>query len=270
MLDYRLFQLLLDLPMLVVISPAKNLDYETAPISQLTSQPDFLPQAAELIEICRTLTPADLSRLMKISDKLAALNVARYASWSTPFTTENAKQAVLAFNGDVYAGLDASSLSEEQLAYGQNHLRILSGLYGVLKPMDLMQPYRLEMGTKLNNNLGRDLYAFWHDSITAALNQQLTDLGTDILVNLASNEYFKSINQQQLEGQILTPAFKDLKNGQYKMISFFAKKARGMMARYIIQHQVTDMEQLKAFDTAGYYYSEQHSKPLAPVFLRDG
>jgi cytoplasmic iron level regulating protein YaaA (DUF328/UPF0246 family) len=255
--------------MLVVVSPAKNLDYETAPITHVHSQPELLTEAEKLIKVCKKLTPADLSSLMHISDKLAGLNVARFSSWSKPFTTDNAKQAVLAFNGDVYSGLDASSFSEADFDYAQSNLRILSGLYGLLKPLDLMQPYRLEMGTKLSNARGNNLYEFWGDRITAKLNTVLSEQADPILVNLASNEYFKSVKKKQLKGQLIEPVFKDQKNGQYKVISFFAKKARGLMTRFIIQNKVTTVAELIKFDGGGYQYHVAFSTPHQPVFTRD-
>ncbi|MEI5640815.1 MULTISPECIES: peroxide stress protein YaaA [unclassified Pseudoalteromonas] len=255
--------------MITVISPAKNLDYETPAPTDRYTQPELLNHSEELISVCRELSPQDIGSLMKISDKLAGLNAARFAEWSQPFTADNAKPAVFAFNGDVYVGLEAESLSDSSLEYGQNHLRILSGLYGVLKPLDLMQAYRLEMGTKLENPRGKNLYEFWGTTIAEKLNEAMAAAKTKQLVNLASNEYFKAVDKKALEGEIITPVFKDCKNGQYKVISFYAKKARGMMARYIIENQVSDLESLKAFDVAGYYYSEEATKKAQePVFLR--
>ncbi|BBN80717.1 UPF0246 protein [Pseudoalteromonas sp. A25] len=255
--------------MITVISPAKNLDFETpATVTQFT-QPELLEHSEELIKVCRTLSPQQVGSLMKISDKLAGLNVARFSEWSQPFTVTNAKQAVLAFNGDVYTGLDASTLSTEELNYAQSHLRILSGLYGVLKPLDLMQAYRLEMGTKLENSRGKNLYEFWGSIIAEKLNEALVQAQATQLVNLASNEYFKAVDKKSLKADIITPIFKDCKNGQYKVISFYAKKARGMMARYIMEQKVTSLEELKRFDVAGYYYSEEATiKNNEPVFLR--
>lgn len=255
--------------MLVVVSPAKNLDFESAvPISSYT-QPALLNETEKLMEVCRTLSPADLSSLMKISDKLATLNANRFAEFTTPFTPDNARQAMYAFNGDVYAGLDAYSLDDKAVNYTQQHLRILSGLYGLLKPLDLMQAYRLEMGTKLANPQGKDLYAFWGAKITDALNEAMAAQGDNVLVNLASNEYFKAVKKKQLDGLVVTPTFKDCKNGQYKIISFFAKKARGLMARYIVDNQVADVEGLKEFDVDGYEYSESQSTSTELVFLRN-
>lgn len=254
--------------MLLVVSPAKNLDFESSTQSLPFSQPDFLGHAQELVDQCKTLSPADLSSLMGISDKLAGLNAARFSSWSTPFDQENAKQALFAFNGDVYAGLEADKLSEEDLDFAQQRLRILSGLYGLLKPLDLMQPYRLEMGTKLKNGRGKDLYAFWGKHITEGLNDALQHQHTEVLVNLASNEYFKSVKADALNAKIVTPVFKDEKNGQYKIISFFAKKARGMMAKYIIQNRINTPEGLKDFSSDGYRFCSDESNASTLVFKR--
>lgn len=254
--------------MLIVVSPAKNLDYESPLATEEFTQPTLLEHSQQLIEVCKKLTPADISSLMGVSDKIAGLNAARFGEWTQPFSPENARQAVLAFNGDVYTGLDAASFSDADFQFAQTHLRILSGLYGLLKPLDLMQAYRLEMGTKLANDRGTNLYQFWGDIITDEVNNALAAQGDDVLVNLASTEYFKSVKKKQFNGTIITPSFKDWKNGQYKMISFFAKKARGLMARYIIQNQVTNVEQLKAFDLAGYGYSEEFSKGNEIVFTR--
>ena len=255
--------------MLMVLSPAKNLDYTSAPHTERFTQPEHLEHAQNLINLLRDLAPQDIAELMKLSDKLASLNAVRYAEWSQPFTRENAKQAVLAFNGDVYTGLDAASLSEDDLDFAQQHLRILSGLYGVLRPLDLMQAYRLEMGTKLANPKGKDLYAFWGKQISQWLNQALAAQGDDILLNLASNEYFSAVKKSALNARIIDVEFRDLKNGQYKIISFYAKKARGLMARFVIEQRITQPEQLKAFNTQGYAYSDEHSSADKLVFLRD-
>lgn len=255
--------------MLIVISPAKTLDFETPSHTQVFSQPEYLDQSQGLIDVLTKMAPQSIAKLMKLSDKLAALNTARYGSWQTPFTLENAKQAVLAFKGDVYTGLEAHTLSEDELAYGQNHLRILSGLYGLLKPMDLMQPYRLEMGTKLDNPKGKDLYEYWGSTITDSLNAELSEFEAPTLINLASNEYFKAVKPKSLEARIITPVFKDCKNGHYKIISFFAKKARGMMARYIIENKLTNADDIKSFDRAGYYFCEAQSSQHQWVFLRE-
>lgn len=254
--------------MLLVVSPAKNLDYDSPLATEQFSQPELLEHSQLLIKQCKKLTPADISSLMGISDKLAGLNAARFGEWATPFTQENARQAILAFNGDVYTGLDAKSFSEKDFVFAQQHMRILSGLYGLLKPLDLMQAYRLEMGKKLDNDRGSNLYQFWGDIIAEHLNAAIEAQGDNVLINLASNEYFKSVKKKSLKAEVITPAFKDWKNGQYKMISFFAKKARGLMARYIIENQITDVEQLKGFDVAGYQYSTELSKANDWVFTR--
>ena len=254
--------------MLMVVSPAKNLDFESSAPTATFTQPELMQKTLDLVEQCKTLAPSDLSSLMKISDKLAILNAERFNSFTTPFTVKNAKQAMFAFDGDVYAGLDADTLSEEDIAFAQDHLRILSGLYGVLKPLDLMQPYRLEMGTKLANKKGKNLYEFWDTSITEHLNEALESLSETALLDLASNEYFSAVKKKALNAQIVTPHFKDEKNGQYKIISFFAKKARGLMARYVIQNKVTSAKALKAFDVAGYRFDEQASSDTDLVFTR--
>ncbi|POG05715.1 hypothetical protein BGP84_22890 [Pseudomonas putida] len=255
--------------MLTVISPAKTLDYDTAPVTERFTLPQYLDDSQELILQLRELSPAQISELMHLSDKLAGLNAARFGSWTPDFTPANAKQALLAFKGDVYTGLDAETLGEDDFSYAQEHLRMLSGLYGLLRPLDLMQPYRLEMGTKLANARGKDLYAFWGTRISEWLNQALADQGDDLLLNLASNEYFSAVKRSALKGRVTNVDFKDLKNGQYKIISFYAKKARGMMSRFVIQERVNDPEQLKRFDVQGYYYSAEQSKADHLVFLRD-
>lgn len=255
--------------MLVVISPAKNLDYDTPAVTKTFTQPEMLDDSQALIEQCQTLTPAKIGSLMKISDKLAGLNADRYAGWHTPFDTNNAKQALLAFNGDVYTGLNASSFSQDDFDYAQQHLRILSGLYGVLRPLDLMQAYRLEMGTKLDIGDNKNLYQFWGERISNKLNEAINIQGDNVLVNLASNEYFKAVKPKSINAEIYTPVFQDCKNGQYKVISFYAKKARGMMARYILKNQLTEVSQLQKFDTAGYLFSSQKSKGNELVFTRE-
>lgn len=255
--------------MLVVISPAKNLDYDSAPVTKKFSEPDFLDHAQELIEQLKVLSPEQIADLMKLSGKLATLNSNRYLEWSLPFNTDNAKQAILAFNGDVYTGLEADAFSAADFTYAQKHLRILSGLYGLLKPLDLMQAYRLEMGTKFENSRGKNLYEFWGDIITQALNKQLKSQKSEALVNLASTEYFKSVKPKLLEADIITPQFKDQKNGQYKIISFYAKKARGLMAAYIIKNRISNVEDLKGFDVDGYYFCPEQSDGKTLMFLRD-
>ncbi|CAA0081750.1 Uncharacterised protein [BD1-7 clade bacterium] len=256
--------------MLMLISPAKSLDFESPLATQTHTQPDFLPQSQQLIDELRELSPPAIQTLMKISPQLADLNFGRFLNWQTPFTQDNSRQALLAFTGDVYQGLDVSSFSEEDFNFTQQHLRILSGLYGVLKPLDLMQPYRLEMGTKFANSQGKNLYEFWGEQVTDYLNQQLAAQGADTLVNLASNEYYKSVKPKLLNATIVTPVFKDFKNDQYKIISFYAKKARGMMAAYIIKNRITDDQSIKDFDIGGYYFSAEASSDKEWVFLRDG
>lgn len=255
--------------MLIVISPAKTLDFETPAKTRTFTLPPFLDDSAELIDQLRGMAPQELGNLMGISPKLADLNAHRYHAWSLPFTSRNAKQAALAFKGDVYTGLDADTLSAADLKYAQKHLRILSGLYGVLRPLDLMQPYRLEMGTKLKTDRGSDLYAFWNGRIKGALATALKKQKDNILVNLASNEYFKSVKAGELDARIVAPVFKERKNGEYKLISFFAKKARGLMSRYIIRNRLDNPEDLKGFDLEGYQYNEALSAEDRPVFTRD-
>ncbi|HBM48770.1 MAG TPA: peroxide stress protein YaaA [Marinobacter sp.] len=254
--------------MLMIISPAKTLDYESPLATETYTQPDYLDDACELIDQLKELEPHQVSNLMSISDKLGQLNAERFRTWHTPFTPDNARQAILAFKGDVYTGLDAESFSEDDFAFAQQHLRMLSGLYGLLKPLDLMQPYRLEMGTKFENKRGKDLYAFWGSKLTKALNELLA-ADDKVLVNLASNEYFKSVQKKDIDGRLVTPQFKDWKNGQYKMISFYAKKARGLMCRYAIQNRITQADDLKGFNLEGYYFSEEQSDNNNWVFLRD-
>jgi len=254
--------------MLVVISPAKTLDYETPASTTSFSIPDYLDESAELIDGLRQLSPPEVSELMGISAKLGDLNFGRYLNWQREFTQENAKQSVLAFKGDVYTGLDAENLSEEQLQWAQGHLRILSGLYGLLRPLDLMQAYRLEMGTKFSNTRGKNLYEFWGNKITEGLNRELKKENSQILINLASNEYFKSVKPSNLNAEIITPVFKDWKNNKYKIISFYAKKARGFMSRYIIEHKIEDPEKIKQFDVVGYVYNPAMSSAREWVFTR--
>ncbi len=253
--------------MLAVISPAKTLDFESPLATRHFTQPAFLDEACELVDALKKLEPHHLSELMGISAKLGELNAQRYQQWHTPFSPENARQALLAFRGDVYTGLDADSFSDADFQFAQDHLRILSGLYGLLRPLDLIQAYRLEMGTAFPNRHGKDLYAFWGGTVTTAINDCLSDDG--VLVNLASNEYFKSVKPAALNGRVITPQFRDWKNGRYKMISFYAKKARGMMVAYMVKHRLTEPDQLKDFDTAGYRFSPEQSEGDSWVFLRD-
>lgn len=254
--------------MLIVLSPAKTLDYDTPPTTDICSLPDFVDQAAELIDMLKIMSPSQISNLMDVSDAIAVLNVARYGSWSRTFTTENAKQAILAFNGDVYEGLDASSLTARQLEYAQAHIRILSGLYGVLRPLDLMQPYRLEMGTRLSNPHGKDLYAFWGNLVTEALNKVFSAQKGHVLINLASEEYFKVVKPKLLDAEIITPVFEEWKGGKYKVISFYAKRARGLMARYAATNGITQPNKLKAFDMEGYAFDDVASTEHNWVFRR--
>jgi cytoplasmic iron level regulating protein YaaA (DUF328/UPF0246 family) len=254
---------------LTVISPAKTLDYETPATTRQATQPAFLSRASELVEDARRLTPGDIQSLMGVSESIANLNHERFMNWHPEFTPQNAKQALLAFKGDVYTGLAAETLDAKGLKFAQKHLRILSGLYGLLRPLDLMQPYRLEMGLRFNNRVGKNLYEFWGNDISDAVQADLKKSGSPLLINLASNEYFKSVNAKTLDVEIITPVFKDLKQGKYKMISFFAKKARGLMARFIIDHQLNDPEGLKEFDAEGYYFSKTLSTASELVFLRD-
>ncbi len=254
--------------MILVLSPAKTLDYESPIAATKHTLPDFIPRSAELVSVLRDMSPAKIGSLMSISDTLAQLNAVRFASWRKTFTETNARQAVLAFDGDVYDGLDARSLNQRQLDWAQKHLRILSGLYGVLRPLDLMQPYRLEMGTRLATRRGKDLYAFWGSEITEALNAALADSKSTALVNLASEEYFKSVRPAELTVPVITPVFEDWKGGKYKIISFFAKRARGLMARYAIDHKITKPEGLKAFDSDGYAYDAAASDAGTWVFRR--
>ncbi|MEE8058960.1 MAG: peroxide stress protein YaaA, partial [Pseudomonadales bacterium] len=238
--------------MLIIISPAKTLDFESAATTRVATTADFLNQSQQLIDKLRELSPADISRLMGISAKLGHLNCDRFLNWHTPFDADNAKQAVLAFKGDVYTGLDAESFSGKEFKFSQKHLRILSGLYGLLRPLDLIQPYRLEMGTKFANEKGTNLYQFWGEQLTAAVNVQLKKSKSEVLLNLASNEYFKVLQGKSINADIITPAFKDFKNGKYKIISFYAKKARGLMSAYVIKNQITNVEEIKQFDVDGY------------------
>lgn len=243
--------------MLIIISPAKTLDYESPLATTRFTQPELLDHSAELMEYCRELTPAQIGSLMKISDKLAGLNAARFAEWQPNFTPQNARQAILAFKGDVYTGLHAEDFSEQDFDFAQQHLRMLSGLYGLLRPLDLMMPYRLEMGIRLHNAKGNDLYSFWGDLLTEKLNQQLKEQGDDVLINLASDEYFKAVKPAKLDSQLIKPVFLDEKGGKFKVISFYAKKARGLMSRFIIQNQLTQPDQLKDFNLEGYFFDEE-------------
>ena len=255
--------------MLLLISPAKTLDFTTPSPTTEFSQPDFLKQSRQLIKELRGLSSADVSELMNISEKLGALNFQRFVDWHTPFTEKNAKQALFAFQGDVYTGMEAAQFSLADIQFAQQHLRILSGLYGVLRPLDLIQPYRLEMGTSFANSRGKNVYEFWSDTITQKLNQQLTTSKSTVVINLASNEYFSAVKTKLLNADIVTPVFKDKKNGEYKIISFFAKKARGMMSAYIIKNKITLPDQLKQFNVGGYSFNQSQSSEHVFIFTRE-
>ena len=255
--------------MLVVLSPAKKLD-ETSPlVTDVTTQPALLPDTLALMQTARGLSRGELKSLMHISDNLAELNFQRFQDFSTPFTSDNARPAAQMFAGDVYLGLDAGSLTPEDLQWSQAHLRILSGLYGVLRPLDLMQPYRLEMGTRLATERGRDLYAFWGERIGEAIAEELAEHSDPTLLNLASNEYFKSVAKKRLPGRVITPVFKDRRGGKSRTISFFAKRARGVMARYVIEERLEHAEAVKAFTGMGYAYQDDQSTALRWVFERE-
>lgn len=254
--------------MLSVISPAKTLDFETAPATARHSKPAFLGEARKLVDELRELAPHQLSSLMSISDKLGELNFDRYQHWRGPFTPKNAKQALLAFRGDVYTGLDADGFDDADFAFAQDHLRILSGLYGLLRPLDLIRPYRLEMGTRFANARGANLYEFWGERITDALAQAITESGSPVLVNLASNEYFRAVHPGRLEGRLITPVFKDYKGGKFKVVSFYAKKARGLMAAWLIRQRADEPEAIRDFNAAGYRYDKKLSNSSEWVFTR--
>ena len=254
--------------MLFLLSPAKSLDYETPPQVASHSQPLFVRQSSQLIKVLREKSPQQIAELMSLSDALSALNVARYRVWSTQFTAANAKQAALAFDGDVYAGLDAKSLKPAQLDWAQAHLCILSGLYGVLRPLDLMQPYRLEMGTRLATDKGSNLYQFWGNRISAYLNQRAAADTSPVIVNLASEEYFKAVDMKTLKPRVVSCVFEEYKGGKYKIISFNAKRARGLMMRYAIEKKIATVKNLQGFDTEGYRFDTSASGPDRLVFRR--
>ena len=252
-----------------LLSPAKALDYETPPHIKTHTQPLFVPQASELIAVLREKSPQQIAELMDLSDQLSGLNVARYQAWRPKFTAQNAKQAVLAFDGDVYGGLDAKTLGEAELDWLQQHLCILSGLYGVLRPLDWMQPYRLEMGTRLVTPKGKNLYQFWGRQIAEYLNERAQADKTPVVINLASEEYFKVVDRKALLPRVVTCAFEERKGDQYKVVSFFAKRARGLMVRHAVQHRITRVEQLKDFAQEGYRFAPAASEPDHLVFRRD-
>ncbi|MDU6924771.1 peroxide stress protein YaaA [Franconibacter helveticus 513] len=254
--------------MLILISPAKTLDYQSPLATQRFTQPELLDHSQQLIDVARRLSDEEIADLMSISSKLAALNATRFHDWHPDFSPQNARQAILAFKGDVYTGLEAQTFSEEDFDFAQQHLRMLSGLYGVLRPLDLMQPYRLEMGTRLENAKGKDLYSFWGETITHKLNEAIAAQGDNIVINLASDEYFKAVKPGKLNAEIIKPVFLDEKNGKFKVISFYAKKARGLMSRFIIEKRLTKPEQLVDFNSEGYFFDEAASGPTEFVFKR--
>jgi len=254
--------------MLLFLSPAKALDYKTPPHVASHTLPAYLKQSETLIKQLRKLSPADIANLMDLSDPLALLNFNRYADWSLPFSPDNAKQAVLAFDGDVYDGLAARTMSADDLDFAQQKVRILSGLYGILKPLDLMQPYRLEMGTRFANKAGKDLYAFWGERLLKAINAELDAMPQPVAVNLASEEYFKAAVGRKIKGKLIQPVFEDWKNGRYKIISFYAKRARGLMTRYAVLNRLSEPEGLKGFDEDGYGFVPEASDDKRWVFRR--
>jgi cytoplasmic iron level regulating protein YaaA (DUF328/UPF0246 family) len=255
--------------MLILLSPAKTLDFDNARIIKQKSYPEFPKQAAELVSILKSFDTKSLMELMKISPKLASLNVERFKTWQHQPDENIMRQAICAFSGDVYTGLQVADWNEDDFEFSQEHIRILSGLYGILRPLDYISPYRLEMGTKLHTKRGENLYQFWNDTLQKNIQNQLRTQGDDVLLNLASNEYFKAIQTKKLNARIISPQFKDAKNGQYKLISFFAKKARGLMARYVIKNRITQIEKLKEFTDGGYYFNDRLSKGDQWVFTRD-
>jgi cytoplasmic iron level regulating protein YaaA (DUF328/UPF0246 family) len=254
--------------MLIVLSPAKTLDYSVDPRSNHTA-PQFLSQSSKLIKNLKEKEPKDIASLMGLSDKLATLNFDRYQSWKAAKSVSlDAKPSMLVFKGDVYQGLNAEDFNNKELKFAQKHLRILSGLYGILRPMDIMKPYRLEMGTKLETSKGKNLYEFWGELVQNNVIEELSSQKSDLLINLASKEYFSVLGKMPEFINVVSPVFRDYKNGKYKIISFYAKKARGLMARWVIQNKVTDFEELINFDLAGYEYSKAESTSSEPVFLR--
>lgn len=254
--------------MLAVISPAKTLDFETPPLTDAFTTPDFLDHSQMLIAKLRRISGRKLCSLMSISQDLAALNCQRYQDWNPPFTPANAKPALMAFKGDVYTGFDLDTFADEDFFRAQAHLRILSGLYGLLRPLDLIQPYRLEMGTKLATRRGKDLYKFWAGIVTAALNEAIAASGSAVLINLASNEYYGAVERKRLKARVVSPVFKDRKNGEYKIISFFAKKARGAMSDFFIRNRISEPEGLKEFAGLGYAFQPDQSTNDSFVFTR--
>jgi uncharacterized protein len=255
--------------MLALISPAKTLDYESNLPTDSFTIPRLLDHSQQLIDVSRKLSALEIANLMSVSEKIAHLNVERFRDWQADFDFSNARQAIFAFKGDVYTGLDAYALSDDHISYAQQHLRMLSGLYGLLRPLDLMMPYRLEMGTKLKNERGTNLYQFWDQTITDLINKDLAEQQSELLVNLASDEYYKAVKESKIKAEIIKPIFLDQKNGKYKVISFYAKKARGLMARYMIENKISRIEDLKAFNTDGYYFDADSSLKGELVFKRE-
>lgn len=255
--------------MLALISPAKTLDYQSTLPTDEHTLPRLLQQSQQLIDVSRKLSASQIASLMSVSEKIANLNVERFRDWDSDFDLSNARQAIFAFKGDVYTGLDAYHLDEKDFKFAQKHLRMLSGLYGLLRPLDLMMPYRLEMGTRLENPRGHNLYEFWGDIITNLINEDLEQAGSNVLVNIASDEYYKSVKESKIKAEIIKPVFLDQKNGKYKVISFYAKKARGLMARFMIENQLSSIEDLKSFNTDGYYFDAASSLSGELVFKRD-
>ena len=254
--------------MLLLLSPAKKLDYDSPVRTRLQTQPLFVDQASGLIDVLKPKSPDDIAALMHLSDALAQLNVERYAQWKPEFDQSNSRQAILAFNGDVYEGLDAPSLSDAQLKWAQEHVALLSGLYGVLRPLDLMRPYRLEMGTRLETTKGKTLYAYWGTQIADYLNERLESSRAPVVLNLASEEYFKSVDMKTLKARVVQCVFQDYKNGVWKVISFNAKRARGLMARFIIVNKIAKIEGLKAFESEGWAFDDDVSTTDKLVFRR--
>ena len=269
MVQWRFYNFEDNTIMLIVVSPAKTLDYETPAKTRVYTIPDYLDDSQELIHRLRRMSSLDIAEMMKVSKKIADLNFDRYEAWKKKFTEKNARQAVLAFKGDVYTGLDAESFTAKDFKFAQNHFRVLSGLYGLLRPLDLMQPYRLEMGTKLDTDRGNNLYEFWGSTITEGLNKQLKKIKSDVLINLASNEYFKAVKSDLLNTKVITPVFKEFKDGNYRFVTLYAKKARGFMCDYIIRNHLEDLEDVKSFNTQGYRFNEYISSDDEWVFSRE-
>lgn len=254
--------------MLILLSPAKTVNFDIQPQTSHYSIPDFTDEASAIVNKLKTFSPAGLQKLMKINPKLAELNANRFLNWQMPFTPENAKPALLVFKGEVFNGITAESLSEEELLFAQDHLRILSGMYGALRPLDLIQPYRLEMGTKMKINRKKDLHDFWRAKLTKYVTEFLKKSNQKYIVNLASDEYFSVLDQKKLNATVVKPIFKDYHNGKYKFVTVYGKKARGMMVRFILQNRIEEIENLKLFDTDGYFYNDQLSKDNNWVFTR--